>query len=209
MTESYRFSGEAIPAGSVFEEAEASTRSQKRAQRTRRRLLAAALTLFSERGMDAATIEDITEQADLGKGTFYRHFTNKEELAETLLDSILGQLIQLLHGGKKALPGLKEALERIFEVHARFFARQQNATLLLFDWLIKLHLRDSIRGRWARASVSTWMPSPGCCNLSCLRMQPQNHSECWPQALAGWCPESIPSPGWVCPTSSGPSLFRP
>jgi AcrR family transcriptional regulator len=125
---------------------EVATRSQKRAQRTRRKLLGAALTLFADRGIETTTIEDITEKADLGKGTFYRHFTNKEELAETLLDSILERLIHSLQASRRSPTSLKEALERVFDVHGRFFVRQSSAALLLFDWLIKLRLRDEESG---------------------------------------------------------------
>ncbi len=42
-------------------------RLQKRAKRTRKKLKEAALDVFSEKSVDAATVEEITEKAELGK----------------------------------------------------------------------------------------------------------------------------------------------
>jgi AcrR family transcriptional regulator len=47
-------------------------RSQKRAKRTRKRLKEAALGAFSEKSIDSVTVEEITEKADVGKGTLYQ-----------------------------------------------------------------------------------------------------------------------------------------
>ncbi|MHC4244974.1 MAG: TetR/AcrR family transcriptional regulator, partial [Planctomycetota bacterium] len=61
-------------------------RSQKRASRTRKRLKEAALDVFSEKSVDAATVEEITEKADVGKGTLYQHFDDKEQIVITLVE---------------------------------------------------------------------------------------------------------------------------
>ena len=47
---------------------------------TRKRLIQAAMDLVLEKGYDVITIQDITDRADLGYGTFYLHFKNKEDL---------------------------------------------------------------------------------------------------------------------------------
>jgi AcrR family transcriptional regulator len=56
------------------------SRSQKRAKMTRKKLKRAVLGVFSEKSIDAATVEEITEKADVGKGTLYQHFEDKEEI---------------------------------------------------------------------------------------------------------------------------------
>lgn len=65
------------------------SRRQKRVIRTRRRLKAAALGLFSAKSVDAATIEQITAKADLGKGTLYQHIEDKEEISIIPLRRVL------------------------------------------------------------------------------------------------------------------------
>jgi AcrR family transcriptional regulator len=52
-------------------------RAARRKERTRERLLDAALTVFLARGYDGATTTDMTRVADLGAGTFYCHFRDK------------------------------------------------------------------------------------------------------------------------------------
>lgn len=59
--------------------------SRKRA-RTRAELLAAARAVFAAHGFHDASIAQITAQADVGVGTFYLHFRDKEEIFSTLLE---------------------------------------------------------------------------------------------------------------------------
>ena len=47
-------------------------------EKTNKRLVNAALSVMAEKGLDAATINDITEAADVGFGSFYNHFSSKE-----------------------------------------------------------------------------------------------------------------------------------
>ncbi len=55
-------------------------RRERRCAETRERIINAALELFSERGVAATTVEDITNAADVGKGTFFNYFPSKEHI---------------------------------------------------------------------------------------------------------------------------------
>lgn len=55
-------------------------RRERRSAETRERLYRAALRLFAERGFQETTVEDITEAADVGKGTFFNYFKTKEHV---------------------------------------------------------------------------------------------------------------------------------
>ncbi len=59
-------------------------RRERRRAEIRERLFRAALTLFAERGFLETTVEDITEAADVGKGTFFNYFQTKEHVLATL-----------------------------------------------------------------------------------------------------------------------------
>jgi AcrR family transcriptional regulator len=58
-----------------------SSRFERRKGATRQRLIDAAQVVMGRKGVEAATIADITEQADVGFGSFYNHFQSKEDIA--------------------------------------------------------------------------------------------------------------------------------
>jgi AcrR family transcriptional regulator len=55
-------------------------RLDRRVGRSKRRLKEALLALIDERDYDAITVGDITRRADVGRSTFYVHYTSKEDL---------------------------------------------------------------------------------------------------------------------------------
>ena len=85
-------------------------RRERRRAETRTRLFRAALELFAERGFLETTVEDITEKADVGKGTFFNYFPTKEHVLATLGAERLA-VIQRAHEQSKkgpVLPVLKD-----------------------------------------------------------------------------------------------------
>ncbi|SES22303.1 TetR/AcrR family transcriptional regulator [Salipaludibacillus aurantiacus] len=58
----------------------------------RKQIFEASLELFSERGYDATTLPMIAEAADVGAGTVYRYFKNKEALLNELFQEYIGKL---------------------------------------------------------------------------------------------------------------------
>jgi AcrR family transcriptional regulator len=53
---------------------------EKKAARTRERIRDAAIKLFSEKGYDATTVEEIAEAAEVGSSTVYRFYASKESI---------------------------------------------------------------------------------------------------------------------------------
>ncbi|MFD7533699.1 TetR/AcrR family transcriptional regulator [Streptomyces sp. NPDC087769] len=68
----------------------------RRTRRTRRALGGALVELVLERGFSALTVEDITEQADVARATFYAHFKGKDDLFARVTSDLLEQLTQRL-----------------------------------------------------------------------------------------------------------------
>lgn len=56
------------------------TKRKKQAQETRRILFENAITLFREKGLDAVTVEEITQRAGTAKGSFYTYFRTKSDI---------------------------------------------------------------------------------------------------------------------------------
>lgn len=61
------------------------SRASRRKRETRTKLLEAALVLMAEKGMEGVAINEITEAADVGFGSFYNHFESKETLYAALI----------------------------------------------------------------------------------------------------------------------------
>ena len=87
-----------------------SRRDRRRAE-IREKLIKAALSLFQTRGLEATTIGDITEAADLGKGTFYNYFRSKNEIALAVSEWDPLQFAEDL----KAVEEGRKTVQQIFE----------------------------------------------------------------------------------------------
>jgi AcrR family transcriptional regulator len=79
----------------------ASSRRERRSAELRERLFRSALALFGKKGFAETTVEDITEAADVGKGTFFNYFPSKEhillafaEMQLSKLENIVGEVLQ-------------------------------------------------------------------------------------------------------------------
>lgn len=62
---------------------------QQRSEVTRTRITDSAIKLFSDRGYNAASVDDICAEAGVSKGAFYHHFESKQALFLALLDGWL------------------------------------------------------------------------------------------------------------------------
>ena len=67
-------------------------RRQRRSAEIRERLFRAALALFAKKGFAETTVEDITEAADVGKGTFFNYFPSKDHILVAFGEMQLGKL---------------------------------------------------------------------------------------------------------------------
>jgi AcrR family transcriptional regulator len=87
-----------------------SNRRERRRAETRERLYRAALDLFAKRGFLETTVEDITEAADVGKGTFFNYFPTKEHVLATFGAQRLAEIERAVERAQKGpvLPALQE-----------------------------------------------------------------------------------------------------
>ena len=67
------------------------TKTDRRVQRTRELLQKAMIELISARGYDAITIQDIVDCANVGRTTFYLHYTSKDDLFMSCHEAIVNQ----------------------------------------------------------------------------------------------------------------------
>src|ERR1700744_4136846 len=74
--------------------ADAETRSERRKRRNRQALIEAGYQVMTEKGIDAATMSEISELADVGAGTAYNYFASKDELAMCVMEQVMERLAQ-------------------------------------------------------------------------------------------------------------------
>jgi AcrR family transcriptional regulator len=95
------------------------SRLDRRKARTRQALIDAAVRLIAEGRGDRASIQEITEEADIGFGSFYNHFESKEQLFQTASQEVLERWGQMID---RASAGLTDPAER-FAVGMRISGR--------------------------------------------------------------------------------------
>jgi AcrR family transcriptional regulator len=120
-------------------QAKSAGRRQRRADETRLRLFRAALQLFAARGFNNVTVGEITEAADLGKGTFFNYFETK--------DHVLGVMAEIQMGViRDSAPAFAEAKK---SVHS-----------LLHRLALRLAEEPGRSPELARAVISSFLASP-------------------------------------------------
>jgi AcrR family transcriptional regulator len=106
----------------------------RRTTRTRAALTAAFVDLLLERGYDKVTVSDVVAQADVGRSTFYAHYTGLDALLRHVLTNPSAPLAAVVDATMTA-----EALTP----QLRHFHDQRRRNRAFFD--------EPLRGLWVRA----------------------------------------------------------
>jgi AcrR family transcriptional regulator len=94
---------------------------QQRAVLTRARVLAAAADVFARSGFSAATLNDITAEAEATKGALYFHFSSKDALAAAIVEEYSAQWPALVEAITEAAPNPLAAIVALtYELGIRF-----------------------------------------------------------------------------------------
>lgn len=134
-------------------------RRERRAAETRVRLFRCALQLFAEHGFPNVTVEDITEAADVGKGTFFNYFGSKDDVLGVMAEIQLGKVreaLDLAQSGKRPIQFVvRRLLQRIAEEPARSpeLARALIASFLASERIRQLMDRNMTQGREVLAQL--------------------------------------------------------
>ncbi|WP_312475630.1 TetR/AcrR family transcriptional regulator [Neobacillus sp.] len=71
--------------------------TDRRIIRTKRLIRDALTELMEEKGFEAITVRDLTEKADINRGTFYLHYRDKFDLLDQCEDEIINEIQKLTH----------------------------------------------------------------------------------------------------------------
>ncbi|MDW5593090.1 helix-turn-helix domain-containing protein [Conexibacter stalactiti] len=111
-------------------------RGERRKAQTRARLLDAARTLFAAQGVDATRISEITDTADVGAGSFYNHFTDKDQLVSAILAELAEQQGALVD---RITQDLEDPAEIVAYAH-RHFVRLAREDATFGNLVVRLDL---------------------------------------------------------------------
>lgn len=78
-------------------------------------LLAAAERVFAERGLDNTKVEDITERAGRSKGSFYLHFSSKEEAFQQVVEGMIARMRSFIDRQAEVDRQPPTSLEQMFD----------------------------------------------------------------------------------------------
>lgn len=122
------------------------TRQTRRTQRTRRRLMDAARAVFVEKGLDLARIDEITNRADVGKGTFYYHFRTKDGIVREVIKDVMHGLVEAITDKCREAKDVGELLDRLIGAHIAFFSNRWEDFVLYFQGRTDLTLGEGYEG---------------------------------------------------------------
>lgn len=131
------------------------TTQRHRREETQGRLLKAALNVFSRRGYERATIDEIVHEAGFSKGAFYVHFESKEDLFWKMFEERILRQQQAFRDavkpGVQALEILRRVLQAVFDLE-----RYDPAWPAMFaEFLAHATRNERIRERLA-AMLQSW-----------------------------------------------------
>ena len=118
-------------------------RGSRRRRETRGKLLRAAFELMAARGMDGVAVNEITEAADVGFGSFYNHFESKDAIHAALVEQVFEGYADALD---RALAGLEDPAE-VMAASVRHTLRRARADRTWARFLIREALSERMLQR--------------------------------------------------------------
>lgn len=97
------------------------SRRERKKQETYNRLYKSAMDLFHTKGYEHTSVEQITQQAEVGKGTFYNYFESKEAV---VLEFSKRKYQDMIVAGREAGYSLRERLDHVLQSWAEFMVSE-------------------------------------------------------------------------------------
>ncbi len=103
-----------------------SERKEREKEHRREEIVAAAQTVFFEKGLQSSTMDEIAEAAELSKGTLYLYYKSKEDLYLAVMVRGMGVLHDMFAEAVAQASNPIDALQRIGDTYYRFFLEHRN-----------------------------------------------------------------------------------
>lgn len=132
------------------------SRRERKKEETRRRIFESAISLFREKGFEQTTVDDITEKADVGRGTFFNYFPRKESVLAYLSE----ERVALAEENAAALlEDRASAREKLFDIYtfaASAYLKDRELSRYVFnEWMQRAFQPAQEAGqRWHKLVVA-------------------------------------------------------
>jgi AcrR family transcriptional regulator len=140
-------------AGRVNNGDKAPNRLERRKQRTRAALISAAQA-FIAAGKLNVPVQDISQAADVGVGSFYNHFDSKEQLFQVAVNEVLDAHGALLEALTASINDPAETFACSFRLTGRLFRRRPQEARVMLNHGLALITRDRGLGPRAKRDIA-------------------------------------------------------
>jgi AcrR family transcriptional regulator len=114
-------------------------RRERNKQRVKNRLYDAALKLFTEKGYEQTSVDEIAEEADVARRTFFNYFQRKEDLIDIWGQRRRAYLRdELQHPGRAEDDSVRLSLERCMKILAEINESERDLTLVMLAAWVKV-----------------------------------------------------------------------
>ena len=124
---------------------------EERKEATRRSIIAAALKLLDDRSFSGLSLREVTREAGIVPGAFYRHFESMEALGLVLIDESFRILRDMLRGARAGKLDPNRVIESSVEIvvasvtdrreHWRFIGRERSSGVTVLRYAIRTEFR--------------------------------------------------------------------
>jgi AcrR family transcriptional regulator len=101
-------------------------RKEREKEHRREEIIRAATVVFFEKGLQAATMDEIAEKAELSKGTLYLYYKSKEDLYLAVMNVGIDTLREMFENTVRSSASTIETLLRLGETYYQFFRAHRN-----------------------------------------------------------------------------------
>lgn len=132
------------------------TRRERKKEETRRRIFETAITMFREHGFEQTTVDEITEKADVGRGTFFNYFPRKESVLAYLSEERVALAEQNAAALLEDRASASEKLLDIYTFAATAYLKDRELSRYVFnEWMKRAFQPTEEAGqRWHKLVVA-------------------------------------------------------
>ena len=124
---------------------------EERKQRTRQKIIDATLRLLADDSFSGLSLREVTREAGITPGAFYRHFESMEAFGLVLIDESFRSLRDMLRGARAGKLDPKRVIESSVDIlidgvnerreHWRFIGRERNSGVTVLRYAIRTEIR--------------------------------------------------------------------